>query len=206
MKKGVLNYKKIGVFIIVLIIILLLANVLFRFILPVKFMKYDSASMQHKMFKDNWGTYSLCGNSFSERETVNFDKYWEICGEKYNEFNISKDEFLKFPLNNGINKYEVIASIRHSKLNIGDIIVFRPNLESQVPKPIQHRIVKINKDGTFYTQGDGNPSSLTKTNNIYRNDETAISEEQIIGKVTFKIPWYLFYIINYGIQRNKKGI
>ena len=74
-------------------------------------------------------------------------------------------------------------------LVIGDIIVFSPNTgQSTNPitgatssSPIVHRIIKINPDGSFQTQGDANPGQLYF--------EKHIDVSQIHGKSILIIPY-----------------
>jgi signal peptidase I len=73
------------------------------------------------------------------------------------------------------------------ELDIGDIIVFSPRIQSNTvagasgSSPIVHRIVKINPDGSFQTQGDANPGQLYF--------EKHITPSQIHGKSVLIIPY-----------------
>lgn len=71
----------------------------------------------------------------------------------------------------------IIQGISPERLEIGDVIVFSVPGKSV---PIVHRIIKKNADGTFQTQGDANSGQLSF--------EKSIKEEQIYGKMIFKIP------------------
>ena len=73
-------------------------------------------------------------------------------------------------------------------LKDGDVIIFKPNVESIAPRPIIHRIIKI-EDGRIETKGDHNANQLVGSNNFYYTDETNIKESQIVGKAIFKIPF-----------------
>src|SRR3989344_799056 len=64
----------------------------------------ESSSMDHHITQDSINRLSLCGRSFSERESINFDRYWDICGEWYEDRGITKDQFKTFPLKNGFSK------------------------------------------------------------------------------------------------------
>ena len=44
-------------------------------------------------------------------------------------------------------------------------------------------------DNKIETKGDHNQDQLVRSNNIFRTDETEISESQVIGKVILKIPY-----------------
>jgi signal peptidase I len=101
--------------------------------------------------------------------------------------------FESFPLRNGFNKGDIIVLVgsTHENTAVGDIIVFRTGK----PDPIIHRVVAwwTEGDKRFYmTKGDN-----YKTNQLpIRNaiiDETRITENQVIGRALFKIP-FLGYI------------
>jgi hypothetical protein len=153
----------------------------------------ESSSMDHQIVKDDLGRLGLCGDVFSKNniERLNFEKYWEVCGKWYEDNEITKQEFNKFPLKNGFKKGDILVVWGRFTPKLGDIIIFKPNQESIAPRPIVHRIVSLEEDSelTIATKGDHNERQLTKTNNLYKTDETNIKENQIIGKVMFKIPW-----------------
>lgn len=155
----------------------------------------ESSSMDHQIVKDDIGRFTLCGNKFTSEqiEHINFDKYWEICGSWYENRGISKETFSTFSLKNGFRKGDIIIVWGRFKPKIGDIIIFKPNEESNAPRPIIHRVVSIDEKGIIETKGDHNEEQLISSNNIYRTDETKINENQVIGRAIFKIP-YLGYI------------
>jgi len=149
----------------------------------------ESSSMDHHITRDSINRLSLCGETFAEKESIDFDEYWNICGEWYENRRISKEEFSSFPLKNGFRKGDIIIVWGRFTPKIGDIVIFRPNAESTAPRPIIHRIVSI-ENGVIQTKGDHNPDQLTlNQNNIYSTDETNIKEEQLIGKAIIKIPY-----------------
>ncbi len=150
----------------------------------------ESSSMDHHVVKDDYGRLTLCGPN--ENKINNFDDYWDVCGKWYEDRNITKQEFMKFPLSNGFSKGDIIIVWGRFTPKIGDIIIFKPNKESSAPRPIIHRIVSI-ENNIFQTKGDHNELQLTALNNIYNTDETNIQKEQIIGKAIFKIP-FLGYV------------
>lgn len=157
----------------------------------------ESSSMDHQMVKvclsyDNYGkcsssTYEICGKLSDNKEHLNFNEYWNTCGNWYEEKGITKDIFSKFNMKNGFSKGDIIVVWGRFTPKIGDIIIFKPNSDSNAPRPIIHRIVDIN--GIIQTKGDHNQKQLVPDNNIYKTDETKISENQIIGKAIFKIPY-----------------
>jgi len=153
----------------------------------------ESSSMDHQIVKDDYKRFSLCGNIFSEQEKkesghINFNEYWTACGNWYEEKEISQEQFSKFSLKNGFKKGDIIIIWGRFKPKLGDIIIFKANPESIAPRPIIHRIVDINEQGIIQTKGDHNKKQLTISNNIYKTDETHITQEQIIGKAIIKIP------------------
>lgn len=155
----------------------------------------ESSSMDHQIVKDDYGKLSLCGVIYSQAEKSeighnNFDEYWELCGDWYvDNKHVTKPIFEEFPLKNGFRKGDIIIVWGRFTPKVGDIIIFKPNTGSKAPRPIIHRIVEINSDGTYQTKGDHNSEQLTVANNIYKTDETHIGQEQIIGKAVFKIPY-----------------
>ncbi len=136
--------------------------------------------------------YEICGKNFNEKISFDFNKYWETCGKWYENNEITKQEFEKFSLKNGFQKGDVIIVWGRFTPKIGDIIIFKPNKESLSPNPIIHRIIKIeekNKELIYQTKGDHNEEQLKINNNIYKTDETYITQEQIIGKAVSRIKY-----------------
>ncbi|VVB77709.1 Uncharacterised protein [uncultured archaeon] len=154
----------------------------------------ESSSMDHQIVSDDYGRLTLCGKLYSpqDKKKLSFDEYWSICGDWYENKNISKEEFKTFPLNNGFSKGDIIIVWGRFTPKIGDIIIFKSNEGSIAPRPIIHRIVKI-QDQIMQTKGDHNSEQLVESNNLYMTDETKIRKDQIIGKAILKIP-YLGYI------------
>ncbi len=154
----------------------------------------ESSSMDHQIINDNYHRLTLCGNIYSKQEKkeigyINFNKYWKTCGNWYENKNISEEQFSEFSLKNGFKKGDVIIVWGKFKPKIGDIIIFKSNPDSTAPHPIIHRIININEQGIIQTKGDHNAEQLTKSNNIYKTDETHINQKQIIGKAVIKIPF-----------------
>ena len=160
----------------------------------------ESSSMDHQIIKDDLGILSLCGIYTKNKiEFMDFNEYWRFCGEWYEENGITKNEFSEFPLKNGFKKGDIVIVYGRFEPKIGDIIIFKANSESLAPRPIVHRIVKIdNKNlAIIQTKGDHNEKQLSKDNNYLKTDETKIFEDQIIGKVVFKIPylgWFKIWV------------
>jgi signal peptidase I len=150
----------------------------------------ESSSMDHQIVQDDFRRLTLCGNIYSpeEKQHINFDEYWSACGSWYEERNLTKQEFNAFSLKNGFRKGDIIIVWGRFKPKVGDVIIFKPNQDSTAPRPIIHRIVKI-EDGIMQTKGDHNEKQLVASNNIYNTDETNIRENQIVGKAILKIPY-----------------
>jgi len=134
-----------------------------------------SGSMEHDGdFEKWWNSIAVCSKS--------------ACLQKdfYMEHNITKEVFMRFPFKNGFNKGDImiLVGVEPEELKIGDILVFRDGQKD----PIIHRIVKKWKvDGKWYfqTKGDHNLQSITGL----KLNEVGISEERIVGKAVFRIPY-----------------
>jgi len=128
---------------------------------------------------------------------MEINEYWNICGKWYEDNGITKEKFSQFQLKNGFKKGDIVIVWGRFKPKVGDIIIFKPNEDSLAPRPIVHRIVRI-QDGVIETKGDHNEEQLHKENNIFRTDETNITEDQVIGKVIFKVPylgWFKIWFV-----------
>jgi hypothetical protein len=98
-----------------------------------------------------------------------FDAWWNGNSEWYELRGIQKSEFKEFPYKNGLNKGDIIFVWGRGERELGDIIIFEPNLESKARHPIIHRIVSEDPLGT---KGDNNAKQLTISNNGQNIDET----------------------------------
>lgn len=78
-----------------------------------------------------------------------------------------------------IGSLVIIKDTPKDKLKIGDIITYETINEKGKKSGtyVTHRIVEVNEDDNFITQGDNNNTE----------DAAAVKESQIIGKVLFKI-------------------
>lgn len=121
---------------------------------------------------------SLIVESESMVHQGDFDEWWQDYGWWYIENNITKAEVEKWHYKNGIDKGDIVIlkGERSSKynLNIGDIIIF----DAKQRLPIIHRV--IYNETTISTKGDNNQGQLAV--------EKSISQQQIIGRVIFRIP------------------
>jgi hypothetical protein len=125
-----------------------------------------------------------------EHNSMNFDKWWESNQDWYLENDITKKDFKEFYFKNGFNKGDIFVLKGKTCRDIenGEIVVFK----SARPDPIIHRVIKQwEEDENCYlqTKGDNNLYSI-RTADL---DETKISEDRLIGKALWRIP-YLGYI------------
>lgn len=149
-----------------------------------------SESMEHGLHEGE-----ICGQEYDYFPS-GFDNWWEVCSYWYTdeEINISKDQFLDFPMHNGFNKGDIIVLWRANTENIevGDILVF----QSSRSHPIIHRVVKTwtteSETGEieyhYQTKGDHNQDSFGG----YLSEED-ITIDRVYGQALFKIP-FLGYI------------
>ncbi len=120
----------------------------------------------------------------------NFESWWEGSKTWYEDNNITKQEFSNFKFRTGMGVGDMIVLSNRHNIEVGDIIVFKPNPEARSEKPIIHRVVSITKENNqkiYSTKGDSNPNQLT-IDSRDRIDETKIYEEQIVGKAVMRIP------------------
>lgn len=135
-----------------------------------------SSSMEHSgSFEDWWSEPALCGNIACSQEQ------W------YGQVGIDENTFKTYFFNNGFNKGDVMVlfGTDPQDLKMGDVIVF----QAGASEPIIHRIVGTGDhdiDGhggkLFATKGDNNPTQLPI--------ETYISQDQVIGRAVFRIPFF----------------
>jgi signal peptidase I len=118
----------------------------------------------------------------------NFDEWYSEFGLWYENNEITKEEILKWPYDNGLDKGDIIVVLgkNPSEYEVGDIIIFKTEVQTI---PIIHRLVDIEQDENeflFSTKGDNNQAQL-----IYFgfNVEKDINQENIFGKAAFRIPY-----------------
>ena len=126
-------------------------------------------------------SYMMCGQNLEEKGFYHLDKYWDYCGEWYENNNITFRDFDKYPHKNGFNKGDVMVlwGDEPKDIKVGDVVVFDGNLDY----PIIHRVVKSwQEDEKYYfaTKGDNNDR--------ISNKEEKISEDDIIGKAVARLP------------------
>lgn len=145
----------------------------------------ESSSMDHEIVNDG-GRLVLCNTLFEKNKNLNYDEYWDTCGNWYEEkTNITKEQFSTYKLSNGFKKGDLIIIRGKKDIQIGDIIIFNAGANH----PIIHRVISLNP---IQTKGDHNPSQLSI--------EQSINENQIIGVAVGKIPyigWLKLFLVEH---------
>jgi len=126
-----------------------------------------------------------------------FDSWWSDFHNWYDNNNITKEQFLQFPLHNGFKKGDIIAVRNMSDYKVGEVIIF----DAGQAKPIIHRVIKVdNNANTVSTKGDNNKDQLPT------GIENNIQKGKVFGKAIFKVPklgWVkLFIVQNYEKVKN----
>lgn len=110
----------------------------------------------------------------------NFDTWYERHDDKYDNLDISQEQFEDFHFKKGFNKGDIlfITGTKPENVEVGDVIIF----QAPTTNPVIHRVINIKQSGdtyTFETIGDNNNGQLSF--------EKSISQEQLIGKARFKL-------------------
>ena len=136
-----------------------------------------SCSMEHDVTNCGKGVAELCGIKNLDK-VEGFDDYWDVCGEWYEDFAISKESFNEFPFSNGFNKGDIMVLVGgdFNNVGVGENVVF----DSGRKDPIIHRVVDKNEN-ELMTKGDHNRNQLGLEKNI--------NEEKILGKAVFRVPY-----------------
>ena len=155
-----------------------LANFAISFII-IKFMFYPLLGL---MFGTSYPLVAVVSGSMGH--DGKFSEWWDIQESWYVTHGIPKEDFLKYPFKGGFNKGDImiLVGVEAKDIKMGDVIVFRGNTK----EPIIHRVVKIYREnGILYyqTKGDHNQDSYPLLG------ETGITEDRILGKAVFEIPW-----------------
>jgi len=116
-----------------------------------------------------------------------FNQWWQLHGDWYEQRNISKDIVYSWNFNDGMEKGDIILvqGNKNRDYKIGDVIIFKVP-ENSVP--IIHRVVGIHQEQlsigeyTFYeTKGDHNDGQHPY--------ETRIPPQYVLGKSILRIPY-----------------
>lgn len=112
-----------------------------------------------------------------EHNGLSFDTWWEENKGWYEEQGITKEMMKSYKLRNGFSKGDIIVllGVKPEKIKTGDIIVYTTD---RYKYPIIHRVIEANSP-SFRTKGDNNQGF----------DPAPVSQEQVVGKAVFKIPW-----------------
>src|SRR3989344_4000315 len=131
-----------------------IVNIILAFVI-IKFLVYPGLGF---IFGTSFPIVAVVSQSMEHDGS--FDEWWETQKDWYMDMNITKENFLDFSLRNGFDCGDLIILFgkEHTKIKVGEVIVFFDTFSG---KPIIHRVVKIDGDGTylFQTKGDHNPVS-----------------------------------------------
>jgi len=115
-----------------------------------------------------------------------FDDWWTTHEDNYESLGIDKTTIENAIFTKGFNKGDIlfIVGAKPENIKIGDVIIYQA-----IQKDVIHRVVAIKKDGDNYifsTMGDnvGHIQSF----------ETAINENQLVGKAKIKLIPYIGWI------------
>ncbi|MEK6818943.1 MAG: S26 family signal peptidase [Nanoarchaeota archaeon] len=125
--------------------------------------------------------------SCSMYHSSDFENWWTENEEWYESRYITKEQFKKFIMKNGLNKGDIIVIWGRSEPKVGDIIIFQTPSSSEAKHPIIHRVVSLNPLGTKGDNGKTNPGQI-KDKYGSGIDESDIKKENVLGKSIFKIP------------------
>lgn len=105
-----------------------------------------------------------------------FEKIFE--SSVYEDYGISLEDSGDWIFRNGFSKGDVIFVVGTKNIEVGDVIIFNGGAQH----PLIHRVVGVGDN--YATKGDN-----YKTNSNQLPGERNISEEQIIGRALFKVPF-----------------
>jgi len=167
-----------------------IVNVILAFLI-IKFLIYPGLGL---LFGTNLPIVAVVSESMQHEGS--FDEWWQssaVCNERactqqewYVSHNIDKKDFEAFPFKNGFNKGDImfLVGIKTADVKTGDVIVYVSGKEY----PIIHRVIRKwseNNITYFETKGDHNQDQIVDR----LLNEQMVSEEKLIGKAVFKIPW-----------------
>jgi len=149
-----------------------------------------SGSMEHKIVENRVCDKYVVDENYKK---LDFNSWWNLCGEYYKKFNISQKSFEEFKYKNGLNIGDVMVLYgkKPKDINVGDVLVFIPQDRNffETKGPVIHRVINIWQDEQetyhFRTKGDHNPQS-------FEGFENDISEENVIGVGVIRIPYIGF--------------
>ena len=116
----------------------------------------------------------------------------------YGEYGLELEDTGMWDFQNGFSKGDVIFVVGAGEPEIGDVIIFNGGARY----PLIHRVIG---DGeTYSTKGDN-----YKTNSRQLSSEKSISEDQLIGKALFKVPfigWAKLIFFEAGRPSRDRGL
>ena len=116
----------------------------------------------------------------------------------YGNYGISLENTGNWIFQNGFAKGDVIFVVEAKNIEVGDVIIFNGGAQH----PLIHRVVKAGDN--YATKGDN-----YKTNAKQLDNEKNISEEQLIGKALFKVPfigWAKLIFFESGRSPRERGL
>lgn len=141
-------------------------NILLAFIV-VKFIIYPTAGI---ILSTSYPMVAVVSGSMEHNEP--FEQWWESNKNFYLKNQITKEDFKKYPFNQGFNKGDIMLLYGTKKIEKGDVIVYN----GMHKYPIIHRVIEKNPEA-YKTKGDNNPSTDPKL------------ATDVIGKAVFRIPF-----------------
>ena len=124
-----------------------------------------------------------------------FEKIFE--SPIYEDYGISLGDTWNWVFQNGFSKGDVIFVVGAKNIEVGDVIIFDGGMQH----PLIHRVVGVGD--SYATKGDN-----YKTNSKQLSSEKNISEDQIIGKALFKVPfvgWIKLIFFEGGRSSSDRG-
>ncbi len=114
-----------------------------------------------------------------EHEVKGFDFWWYNNKDYYIDYDIKKENFTEYRFRDGFNRGDLMVIVRAKEIKKGDVIVFRGDAE----EPIIHRVINVSSEA-YQTKGDNGI-----TNRKSRTDETEITNDRVVGKAIFRVPY-----------------
>jgi signal peptidase I len=115
----------------------------------------------------------------------------------YEDYGIFLEDTVDWDFQNGFNKGDIIFVVGAKEIEVGDVIIFN----SGARYPLIHRAVEVGDN--YATKGDNH-----KTNYLQLESEKNISEDQIVGKALFKVPfigWAKLIFYEWKQPENNRG-
>jgi hypothetical protein len=143
-----------------------------------------------------------CSMYHEDNFITDYNEWWDYYGDKYEDYEISKQDFANYKFQKGFNKGDILFMTKAdpNTLKLGDIIIFASG-----STPIIHRIITISEGPNgkiFSTIGDHNLGQL--------QIEKQIHESQLIGKAQVRaipyIGWIKLIFFEPFQPENNKGL